>query len=309
MYKQRHSFFRMYLAIGASTFALAQTAAPLAGPASSGTASTVSVPDFSGIWTRPYLGGDLPRSAPGPLGRLRGVPCCRLVGDYTNPILKPKAVEAVKRQGETELNGAVAPNTHSRCWPPGVPLVLFGTNASLQVIQQPNQITFLYEEDYVVRRVRLNERHPLRLTPSWYGDSVGHYEGDTLVIETVGVKVGPFSTVDRFGTPYTEALHVVERYRLVDYQVAKGTQERTLQLAVVGVSDPIGMPIDPNPKGKGLQLHFTVEDEGVFTMPYSATLTYRRALGEWPEVICAENTREYHVGKDTAVPRADMPDF
>ena len=62
--------------------------------------------------------------------------------------------------------------------------------------------------------------------------------------------------------------------------------------------------------GKGLQLHFTVEDEGVFTMPWSATKTYRRPLvTEWQEVVCAENPHEYYAGKDTEVPRAEKPDF
>jgi len=71
-----------------------------------------------------------------------------------------------------------------------------------------------------------------------------------------------------------------------------------------------GWAPDPRYKGKGLQLHFTVEDEGVFTMPWSATITYRRALAtEWPEVVCAENAHEYYAGKDTEVPRADKPDF
>ena len=50
----------------------------------------------------------------------------------------------------------------------------------------------------------MNQPHPTQVTPSWYGDSVGHYEGDTLVIDTVGVKIGPFSMVDMYGTPYTE---------------------------------------------------------------------------------------------------------
>jgi hypothetical protein len=55
---------------------------------------------------------------------------------------------------------------------------------------------------------------------------VGHYEGDTLVIDTVGVKIGPFAMVDFYGTPYTEALHVVERYRLIDYEAAREGLER-----------------------------------------------------------------------------------
>ena len=64
------------------------------------------------------------------------------------------------------------------------------------------------------------------MTPSWYGDSVGHYEGDTLVIDTVGMKVGKYSMVDWYGTPHSEALHVVERYRMLDYAAAKEGFER-----------------------------------------------------------------------------------
>ena len=75
--------------------------------------------------------------------------------------------------------------------------------------------------------MRLNQPHPARVTPSWYGDSVGHYEGDTLVIDTVGVKADrPFAMVDMYGTPFSPAMHVVERYRLIDYSDAKGAIER-----------------------------------------------------------------------------------
>jgi hypothetical protein len=92
----------------------------------------------------------------------------------------------------------------------------------MQMIQQPDKITILYLGDPQVRRVRMNEPHPAQVTPSRYGDSVGHYEGDTLVIDTVGLKTDrPFAMVDWYGTPYTQALHVVERYRLLDYEAAK----------------------------------------------------------------------------------------
>jgi hypothetical protein len=56
-----------------------------------------------------------------------------------------------------------------------------------------------------------------QVTPSWYGDSVGHYEGDTLVIHAIDIKVGPLSTVNRYGTPHTQALHVVERYSVARF--------------------------------------------------------------------------------------------
>src|ERR1700730_15607019 len=60
--------------------------------------------------------------------------------------------------------------------------------------------------------------------PSWQGESVGHYEGDTLVVDTNGQKVGPLSMIDRFGTPFSAALHVIERYRLIDGATARDLQ-------------------------------------------------------------------------------------
>ena len=70
----------------------------------------------------------------------------------------------------------------------------------------------LYLHDHEVRQVRLNQPHPVNVTPSWYGDSVGHYEGGALVIDTVGVKRGHYPMLDMYGTPFSDALHVVERY-------------------------------------------------------------------------------------------------
>ena len=103
---------------------------------------------------------------------------------------------------------------------------------------------------------------------------------------------------------------MVERYRLIDYEAAKEAQERGGKENFRIPGDAEGWGPDPNYKGKGLQLQFTVEDEGVFTMRWSATITYRRPLlTEWREYVCAENPHEYYAGKDTAVPRADRPDF
>ena len=161
-----------------------------------------------------------------------------------------------------------------------------------------------------VRRVRMNEPHPAQVTPSWYGDSVGHYEGDTLVIDTVGFKIGPFSAVDQYGTPFTQALHVVERYRLIDYEAARAAWERGgKENSRGGQGIGEGWAPDPTNKGKGLQLQFTVEDKEVFTTPWSATKTYRRVFRDWPEQVCAENPHKYGTEKDAAVPTADKPDF
>ena len=184
------------------------------------------------------------------------------------------------------------------------------SSMGIQMLQQPDKITILYHHDHEFRQVLLNRPHPAHVTPTWHGDSVGHFEGDMLVIDTVGIKIGPYSMVDWYGTPHTDALHVVERYRLIAYEDAKEGFDRdekeNLQLG--GGTDDGPAP-DLNYRGKHLQLEFTVEDPGVFRMPWSATITYRHPLDGWSEFICSENRREYYAGKDTDVPVASKPDF
>jgi hypothetical protein len=109
--------------------------------------------------------------------------------------------------------------------------------------------------------------------------------------------------VDMYGTPHSPALHVVERYRLLDYQAAKEAEER-------GQRELTRFGRDPGfARKRGLQLEFTVEDDGVFTKPWSAAISYRRPLGEWPEMACAETTRDFFTGGAVKVPTADKPDF
>jgi hypothetical protein len=313
--QRRHLLLSVTLALAIATPALGQPAAPAVGPANSGTPGAASLPDFSGVWVHPsWPSVEPPLSGPGPVvnrSRLRTGESNgnQLVGDYTNPILKPEAAEVVKKHGEISLAGVTYPTPANQCWPQPVPYIFW--TIGIQIVQQPNKVTILYSNpDHEVRHVRLNQPHPAKPTPSWYGDSVGHYEGDTLVIDTVGIKTGrPFAMVDIYGTPYSEALHVVERYRLLDYEAAKEAQERGQKENRRLPNNDSGLDVDPNYKGKGLQLQFTVEDAGVFTMPWSATMTYRRALGKWPEFVCAENIREYYYNKNAEVPTANKPDF
>src|SRR5260370_7754271 len=113
----------------------------------------------------------------------------------------------------------------------------------------------------------MNQPHPAKRTPSWHGDAVGHYEGDTLVIDTVGIKTDrPYAMVDLFGTPYTEKLHVVERYRLVDHEGAEGT----LQRAPKGLLRPAG-PFAPHYPDQDLPGHFTLDPPRPPTTPSTAT--------------------------------------
>ncbi len=323
MHRQRDFGLLVIVAVAVATPALGQTVGPAVRPA--------AIPDFSGIWAHPsFPGFEPPASGPGPVVNKsrrpqiadadgRTLPAANgvlvsnfnlLVGDYTNRILKPQAAEVVKKHGELSLSRVGYPTPTTQCWPEPVPYIF--NSVAMQMLQQPDKIAFLYPNDHQVRYVRMNQPHRAQVTPSWYGDSVGRYEGDTLVIDTVGVKIGPFAMIDWYGTPYTQALHVVERYRLLDYESAKEGLERDARENLRpprGAADAGSAP-DYGYRGKHLQLQFTVEDEGVFTMPWSATITYRRGAEAWREVVCAENTRELAIaGTDAAVPRADKPDF
>jgi hypothetical protein len=288
----------LVVALAAATPALGQTAA--------------SIPDFSGAWVHAGLGFGPELSGPGPVRNKSRLPSGQsnfnlVVGDYTNPILKPEAAEVVKKLGEASLAGRVFPDPDNQCLQNPVPYIFW--NFSVRLLQQPDKVTLLYQHDQDFREVRLNQPHPARVIPSVHGDSVGHYEGDMLVIDTVGVKLGPHRMVDRFGTPYSQALHVVERYRLLDYEATKEALARQAK-----EWPGVGGNIDPNYRG-GLQLEFTVEDPGVFTMPWSATVTYGRDVSaDWDERVCAENVQHdyaghYYSDKDAHLPTADKPDF
>jgi len=313
----------------AATPAMAQTPSA-AGSAGSEKHSAASIPNFSGTWTHPaFPWFEPPASGPGPITNLSrwaeqrpagpggsaALPPSeagisnydQLVGDYRSPILQPWAAAVVKRFGEISLAGITFPNPSNQCWP--FPMPFLYKQATVQMIQQPHRITMLYSGNNEVRRVRLNEPHPSPLTPSWYGDSVGHYEGDTLVIDTVGVKTDrKYAMIDLFGTPYTDKLHIVERYRLRDYDDVKDALDRNNKENWLFQGDVWTR----HRAGKYLQLHVTIEDEGVFTTPWTATLTYAPGPDRVAEGVCAENRMEYYHGvnsKESDVPRADKPDF
>jgi hypothetical protein len=143
MPRQQDFVVMVALAVAAATTSVwGQELVPSAEPADNRAQS--SIPDLSGIWSRPYFGVDPPISGPGPVRGRPGVGP-RIVGDYTNPILRPHAAEAVKKFAEMELSGVTHPNPRNQCWPEGLPLVF--VNPAIQMIQEPTKVTILYEHD------------------------------------------------------------------------------------------------------------------------------------------------------------------
>jgi hypothetical protein len=168
------------------------------------------------------------------------------------------------------------------CWPSGVPQAV-NLIGPVEFIQRRDRVEMIYERDHQVRRVWLGRAHSASLRPSWYGDSVGHYEGDTLVVDTLGLKAHRMSVVDPFGTPHSELLHVVERYR------------------------PVSTPF-----GRSLEVTVTVEDPVAFTSSWTGVAEYiedRETTG-MEEIVCAENNRDFPDGSTFGtIPAAERPDF
>ncbi len=319
---RRDFLYCVILAASAAVPAIAQTS--LSGGGAD--APTTAVPDFSGTWQHPVFPWfEPPASGPGPITNLSrwtqspsnsdgghvlpaGTPGVsdydQLVGDYKSPILQPWAADKVKQFGEMSLKGITFGNPSNQCWPMPMPFTF--KNFVVAVMQQKDTVTLVYSSPQnEVRRIRLNASHPNRLRPSWYGDSVGHYEGDTLVVDTVGVRTDrPYAMQDLFGTPYTDKLHIVERYRLRDYDDVKGALERNKAENWMFAGD-----VWSRHHGKFLQVQVTVDDAGVFTAPFTATMTYVPNPDLLPESICAENPHEYYNNRDSDVPKADKPDF
>src|SRR6202165_2835074 len=278
----RNYFHRAVLGLTAATFVWPAFAA-----------ETTSIPDLSGIWGR-WFNFEPPSSGPGPvvskLRRPDGSIIHSVVGDFTNPILGPHAAEVVQKNGELELSGIVIPNAHNQCRPEPTPFAL-SIQRGMQIIQQKDEVTLLYLSDHQVRHVRMNVPHSDHPTPTWQGESVGHYEGDTLVIDTIGQKVGPLSMVDRCCTPFSAALHVIERYRLIDGAMARDLQRKHESIFFgPGGSSPFTNEygrgdIDPDTMKPGLQVEITVDDPAVFTTPWSGLVTYRHAPGGGPEGV------------------------
>jgi hypothetical protein len=238
------------------------------------------VPDFSGPWALTGNAFDFgPPSAgagPGPLVNTSGdrlVP----VGNHDSPLLKPWAAEAVKKHGDILLAGKLAPDAHTACYPMGLPYVL-QVRDNVWLLQTPEWITIAYQNGSQRRLVHMNAAHTTHAAPSWFGESVGHYEGDALIVDTIGIAVHELSAIDRFGTPHTDAMHVVERYRVADNR-------------------------------RSMRVDFTVDDPGAFNTPWDASVTYGRGTAQPGEYVCAENTNNYFHEDGYPVPATDKPDF
>src|SRR5687768_15117032 len=133
------------------------------------------VPNLNGVWAREAHNYPKPYAAPGRGGGIRD--------GYNNEYLKPWVVELLNRDALVTRSGQAVSNPHAICYPESVPAVFGG--AVMQILQTPTEITFLFADPGQFRTVHLNQQHPKDLVPSYWGHSIGHFEGDTLVVDTI----------------------------------------------------------------------------------------------------------------------------
>jgi len=214
------------------------------------------------------------------VGQQNGAQITKRLGDFKDTVLKPWAAAQMQATNEEVLSGVrdIPFAAQSRCWPGGVPGQLLWPFEPVYFIQLPNEIWMLWQRDHLFRRIRLTDRHSEHVKPTWYGESIGHYEnGDSLVVDTIGLSTNK-SYIDNFRTPHTEKLHVVERFTL-------------------------------EPDRQHLTAIVTVDDPDTFNAPLTMLQRWTKVNGSMKETVCAESPDDYFNQNLFRVPEATKPDF
>ena len=194
------------------------------------------------------------------------------VADLNNSNLTPLAKQKMKAANEIVLAGGIGYTARSSCKPAGVPGFMLYVINPVYFVQTPKEVLMIYSGNEEVRHIYMDVPHSANPKPDWYGESVGHYEGDTLVIDTIAQNER--TTIDNFRTPHSDKLHVTERWRLTE-------------------------------GGKVLEVGIRVEDPATYVQPWSGIQRYRRVQTPIFEEACAENNTQFDYG----IPTAKASDF
>jgi hypothetical protein len=202
------------------------------------------------------------------------------IGNTKDPVLKPWAAKQMQDSNDEVLSGkrGLPFSAQSACYPGGVPEQLLTPAEPFYFIQTPKEVWMVWETDHMVRRIYLTDRHSAHVKPSWFGESIGHYEdGDTLVVDTIGLQAKN-SYLDWFRTPHTEKLHVTERFKL-------SADEKSLGVLI------------------------KVEDPDTFNEPLYMQRRWNKVPNQLLEMVCAENNGDQFHMNLFPVPQAKSPDF
>ena len=220
-----------------------------------------ATPDLSGVWDRAPGGGHgftvMPEVLP----------------------MQPWAAEYYKAAREGASNPLMAGrddmNPSFNCFPHGIPRILTVSPRPMEIVQTPGRVLMLFEADHWVRHIWTDGRgHPKDLAdrePTYMGDSIGRWDGDTLVFDTIGFKDNLW--LDGLGHPHTDALHVVERIRRVDHNT--------------------------------LDDELTINDPKAYTKPWTAKQVFK-LKPDWiiaEHVVCEEHLLNEHLPRMVRGPR------
>jgi hypothetical protein len=252
-------------------------------------ANNAAIPDFSGMTTGWLAMGTDFKQVPGAppmvtnddahphVGNGGGRQSSFRFADLNNPNLTEFAKASLKKTNDEVLRGKAVFSREARCWPTGVPTYDLNQAQPVYFVQTPKEVVMMWQMDHQIRHVYLDVPHSKNPEPSWYGESVGHYEGDTLVVDTIGQNTETF--VDNYRTPHSEKLHVTERFHLIN-------------------------------DGKNLQAEIMVDDPTTFKQPLKLIQTWRRvAQGPMSESSCAESGPGFFSFDVEPIPTAGKPDF
>ena len=261
-------------------------ATPLAQDAVAASATPVFSTTMETAWVGIGIGALLPvEGSPKPVGQdpaYRYIPNgtpgqqpTQRISDIGNPNLKQWAKDIMKKDNDEVLAGKFAFTARSACQPGGVPGFDLLLGGALFILQSPREVTMIFSGNNETRHILLDRPHSANLKPSFYGESVGHYEGDTLVVDTIGLNAKTF--LDNYRTPHTEKLHVTERWHLIE-------------------------------NGAKLEINLTIDDPDTFNQPFKALRQYDRVNRTLSEDICSENNFN-PFGIDYQTPVATKADF
>lgn len=173
-------------------------------------------------------------------------------------VLQPWALKALEDYKNQIRAGIEPPTPENSCLPFAIPGERIAYGFPFALVVQSNAVLFVFNADHQFRVIHMNASHPPALEPSWYGHSVGRWEGDTLVVDTIGFND---RTQLADGTPHSTQLHSLERYRLT----ADGTK---------------------------LEATYRYDDPGSLTAPYEFAKTFKRAE-PMQEYVTAQNNFSY----------------
>jgi hypothetical protein len=250
---------------GFSTVLLAQTVESSA----AAKAQTAAAPDISGVYrqhpppdVRPYALYSFTKEEP-PM-----TPWAETLFKANKPSFGPRSAG--------DSNDPTNPTTGSSvgCFPPGVPRI-YQHPFPMEIIQIPGRVMIIYEFDHYVRQIYTDGReHDKNLPASWMGDSIGHWEGDTLVVDTVNFNDKTW--LDRGGHPHSDQLHLVERIHRVPPDI--------------------------------LKIDLTVEDPKAYTKTWTAALFFQlRPKWNLMEMVCEDNANFLELQKEVLAPASKKP--